>query len=82
MSAYCPECDAEIDIDSADAEVGDELSCSECGSLLRVSNDSPIELEFADDDDDDDDDEKEEKEDDDFDDAEDDDDEDDKDDDE
>ena len=75
MSAYCPECDAEIDIDSADAEVGDELSCSECGSLLRVSNDSPLELEFADDDDDDDDEkeEKEEKEDDDFDDADDDD---------
>ena len=76
MSAYCPECDAEIDIDSADAEIGDELSCSECGSLLRVSNDSPLELEFADDDDlddDDDDDEKEEKEDDDFDDADDDD---------
>ena len=62
MSAYCPECDAEIDIDSADAEVGDELSCSECGSLLRVANDSPLELEFADaddvDDDDDDDDEE------------------------
>lgn len=56
MSAYCPECDAEIDIDSADAEVGDELSCSECGSLLRVANDSPLELEFADDDDVDDDD--------------------------
>ena len=74
MSAYCPECDAEIDIDSADAEIGDELSCSECGSLLRVSNDSPLELEFADDDDldDDDDDEKEEKADDDFDDADDD----------
>lgn len=65
MSAYCPECDAEIDIDSADAEIGDELSCSECGSLLRVANDAPLELEFADDDDlddddDDDDDEKEE----------------------
>ncbi len=63
MSAYCPECDHEIDIDSADAEIGDELSCSECGSLLRVSNDSPLELEFADDDDldDDDDDDDEEK---------------------
>lgn len=69
MSAYCPECDQEIDIDAADAEVGDELSCSECGSLLRVSNDSPLELEFADDDDDDDEkEEKEEKEDDDADD--------------
>ena len=77
MSAYCPECDAEIDIDSADAEVGDELSCSECGSLLRVANDAPIELEFADDDDvdddDDDDDEKEGEDDDDVDDDDDDD---------
>ena len=73
MSAFCPECDAELDIDEADVEIGDELSCSECGSLLRVSNDSPLELEFADDDDlddDDDDDDEEEKdeEDDDFDD--------------
>lgn len=63
MSAYCPECDHEIDIDSADAEIGDELSCSECGTLLRVANDSPLELEFADDDDvdDDDDDDEDEK---------------------
>ena len=65
MSAYCPECDAEIDIDSADAEIGDAVSRTACGSLLRVSNDSPLELEFADDDDlddDDDDDDEEEKE--------------------
>jgi ribonuclease E len=83
MSAYCPECDAEIDIDSADAEIGDELSCSECGSLLRVANDAPLELEFADDDDlddDDDDDDDDEKEEDDVDDDTDDEDEDDKDD--
>ena len=82
MSAYCPECDAEIDIDSADAEVGDELSCSECGSLLRVANDSPLELEFADDDDVDDDDDDDEDEDDEKEEAEDDDDDDDDDDDE
>lgn len=56
MSAFCPECDAELDIDEADVEIGDELSCSECGSLLRVANDSPLELDFADEDDDDDDD--------------------------
>jgi hypothetical protein len=83
MSAYCPECDAEIDIDSADAEVGDELSCSECGSLLRVANDAPLELEFADDDDlddDDDDDDEKEKDEDDVDDADDDEDDDEKDD--
>jgi hypothetical protein len=61
MSAYCPECDHEIDIDSADAEIGDELSCSECGTLLRVATDPPLELEFADDDDDDEDDDEEEE---------------------
>lgn len=63
MSAICPECDSAIDIEEADADIGDELTCSECGSLLRVANDSPVELEVADDDldedeDDDDDEEK------------------------
>jgi hypothetical protein len=55
MSAICPECDSAIDVDALDVDVGDELTCSECGSLLRVANDSPVELEPADDDDDDDD---------------------------
>lgn len=57
MSAICPECDSDIDIDEADVDIGDELTCSECGSLLRISNDSPIELEAADEDDLDDDEE-------------------------
>jgi alpha-aminoadipate carrier protein LysW len=57
MSAICPECDSEIDIDEADVDVGDELTCSECGSLLRIVNDSPIEFEVADEDDLDDDEE-------------------------
>jgi hypothetical protein len=56
MSAICPECDSAIDVDELDVDVGDELTCSECGSLLRVASDSPVELEPADDDDDDDDD--------------------------
>jgi alpha-aminoadipate/glutamate carrier protein LysW len=55
MAANCPECDSEIDVDEMDVEVGDELSCSECGALIRVASDSPIELELADDDDEDDD---------------------------
>ena len=67
MSAICPECDSAIDIEAADVDVGDELTCSECGSLLRVANDSPVELEVADeldeDEEDDDDDEEEESED-------------------
>jgi alpha-aminoadipate/glutamate carrier protein LysW len=58
MSATCPECDSPIDVDEFDVDIGDELTCSECGSLLRVSSDSPVELESADDDDFDDDDVK------------------------
>jgi alpha-aminoadipate/glutamate carrier protein LysW len=53
MAANCPECDSEIDLDEMDVDVGDELSCSECGALIRVASDSPLELELADDDDDD-----------------------------
>ena len=52
MSAICPECDSPIDVDEYDVDIGDELTCSECGSLLRVSNDSPLEFEAADEDDD------------------------------
>lgn len=57
MAANCPECDSLIDIDELDVEVGDELSCSECGALVRVFSDSPLELELADDEDDEDEDE-------------------------
>jgi alpha-aminoadipate carrier protein LysW len=51
MSAICPECDSPIDVDEFDVDVGDELTCSECGSLLRVASDSPLEFEIADEDD-------------------------------
>jgi hypothetical protein len=50
MSATCPECDSPIDVDEFDVDIGDELTCSEGGSLLRVSSESPVELESADDD--------------------------------
>ena len=52
MSAICPECDSAIDVDEFDVDIGDELTCSECGSVLRVASDSPLEFELADDDDD------------------------------
>src|SRR5689334_3490694 len=58
MSAICPECDSPIDVDEFDVDIGDELTCSECGSLLRVASDSPLEFEVADEDDDVDDDEE------------------------
>lgn len=60
MAANCPECDSTIDLDEMDVEVGDEFSCSECGALLRVFSDSPLELELADDDTDEEDDDEEE----------------------
>lgn len=50
MSAICPECDSPIDVDEADVDIGDELTCSECGSFLRVASDSPLEFELADED--------------------------------
>ncbi len=55
MAAICPECDSDIDIDETDVDIGDELSCSECGALLRVAADSPLEFELADEDEDEDD---------------------------
>jgi alpha-aminoadipate/glutamate carrier protein LysW len=61
MSAICPECDSPIDVDEYDVDIGDELTCSECGSLLRVSGESPLEFELADDEDDLDDEEEETK---------------------
>ena len=54
MAANCPECDSLIDIDELDVEVDDELSCSECGALIRVASDAPLELELADEEDEDD----------------------------
>ena len=66
--ATCPECDAEVEVDEADVDLGDEVSCPECGQTLVISNTDPLELDFAPDDDeeeeDEDDDEVEEDEDD------------------
>ena len=57
--ATCPECDADVEVDEIDADLGDEVSCPECGQTLVVSNTDPMELDFAPDDDEDEDDEEE-----------------------
>ena len=62
--ATCPECDAEVEVDEVDTDVGDEVSCPECGQNLVVSGTEPMELDFADDDDDDEDEDEDEEEDD------------------
>ena len=69
--ATCPECDAEVEVNETDVELGDDVTCPECGQTLVISNMEPLELDFApeddddddeDDDDDDDDDEEEDEE--------------------
>ena len=47
--ATCPECDFD-EIDTADFEEGDAMSCPECGKSLVVTG--PDDVETADDDDD------------------------------
>jgi lysine biosynthesis protein LysW len=58
-SATCPECDAEVEVDDVDADVGDEVSCPECGQNLIVSGTDPLELDFADEEEEDEDDDDE-----------------------
>jgi alpha-aminoadipate/glutamate carrier protein LysW len=55
----CPLCDAPLDFDEDELDEGDELTCDECGEMVRVSSKVPLELEGVDDDDDDEDDEDE-----------------------
>jgi alpha-aminoadipate/glutamate carrier protein LysW len=57
--ATCPECDAEVEVDETDVDLGDEVSCPECGQTLVISNTDPFELDFAPDDEDEDEDEDE-----------------------
>jgi alpha-aminoadipate/glutamate carrier protein LysW len=45
--AACPECDAEVEVDEFDVDLGDPLSCPECGQSLVVSSTNPIELDFS-----------------------------------
>ncbi len=52
----CPKCDSSIDVEEEDLDVGDVLSCDECGAALTVASVNPVELELEGDDDDDDDD--------------------------
>ncbi|MBW1972901.1 MAG: lysine biosynthesis protein LysW [Deltaproteobacteria bacterium] len=44
---HCPECDAEIDIEPEDVDIGEIIDCPECGAELEVINDDPLELALA-----------------------------------
>lgn len=51
----CPLCSAALDFDEEELDEGDELTCEECGEMVRVSSKEPLELEAVEDDDDEDD---------------------------
>lgn len=60
--ATCPECDAEVEVDETDVELGDDVTCPECGQTLVISNMDPLELDFAPEDDEDEEDDDDEEE--------------------
>jgi len=62
----CPLCDASIDFDEDELDEGDELTCDECGGMIRVTSTSPLEMEGVDEDDEEEDDDFDDDEDDDY----------------
>jgi alpha-aminoadipate/glutamate carrier protein LysW len=46
----CPECDAEVHVDT-DADKGDMVACEECGTELEVVGLDPVELDIVEEDD-------------------------------
>lgn len=59
----CPECETDLDIDPAEVDEGEVVSCGECGTDFEVVTVNPLELKRLADDEDDEDDEEEEGED-------------------
>jgi alpha-aminoadipate/glutamate carrier protein LysW len=54
--AFCPECDAAIDVGD-DVEEGQIVDCPECDAKLEVVNTNPLELDVIPEEDEDEDDE-------------------------
>ena len=57
-TGICPECDADVHVDT-DADKGDVVSCEECGTDLEVVGLDPVELDIVEEDYDEDEDENE-----------------------
>ncbi len=43
--ATCPVCDAELRLSASEAVFGRRVTCPECGSVLEVVEEDPLELE-------------------------------------
>lgn len=46
MRARCPTCDSWVYVDEDEVELGDQVECSDCGELLRVTSLDPLELDY------------------------------------
>jgi len=42
--ALCPECNTPLDIDQDEVEVGDTITCDECGADIEIVSSDPLEL--------------------------------------
>ena len=58
----CPVCDAELDLEEAEVDEGDLMTCDECAAELRVIGVDPLELEAVEEEEDEDDEFEEEEE--------------------
>ncbi len=47
VMAFCPECEATLDVEDEDIEEGQRLDCPECGAELEVVNTNPLELDVV-----------------------------------
>ena len=45
-SGICPECDADVHVDT-DADKGETISCEECGTELEIVGLDPVELDIV-----------------------------------
>ena len=54
----CPACDAVLDVEEEDLDLGEAFTCEECGQTLTVSGTDPLELRAGDATDEDDDEEE------------------------
>ncbi|MBI4470383.1 MAG: lysine biosynthesis protein LysW [Acidobacteria bacterium] len=45
-TGICPDCDAEVEV-SSDTEIGEFVTCDDCGARLEVTDTDPLELEVV-----------------------------------
>jgi alpha-aminoadipate carrier protein LysW len=46
LTGICPDCDGEVRV-SSDVEIGDYVSCPECGVELEILETDPLELDIV-----------------------------------